>query len=90
MPVLEEEKNEEEGNYTVLLAVLTAESFSSFTTNRSLTRSFAIGVSAGWNPPNMAALLPPKGVREKLEHGGGECPVTVGELHLPVRQEHSF
>ena len=31
----------------------------------------------------MAALLSPTGVRVKLEHSGGGCPVTVGELHAP-------
>ena len=31
-------------------------------------------------PPNMAALLSPTGVSVNLEHGGGGCPVTVGEL----------
>ena len=32
-------------------------------------------------PPNIAALLPPTVVSVKLEHGGGACPVTTGELH---------
>ena len=32
-------------------------------------------------PPNIAALFSPTVVSEKLEHGGGACPVTTGELH---------
>ena len=35
-------------------------------------------------PLNSAALLSPTGVRVKILHGGGGCPVTVGELHSPV------
>ena len=35
-------------------------------------------------PPNSAALLSPTGVRVKSSHGGGGCPVTLGELHSPV------
>ena len=35
-------------------------------------------------PPNSAALLSPTGVSEKLEHGGGGCPVMFGELHSPA------
>ena len=34
-------------------------------------------------PPNSAALLSPTEVSEKLQHGGGGCPVMFGELHFP-------
>ena len=36
------------------------------------------------SPPNIAALLSPTGVRVKLLHGGGGCPVTLGELHFSM------
>ena len=35
-------------------------------------------------PPNSAALLSPTGVRVNRLHGGGGCPVTLGELHSPA------
>ena len=35
-------------------------------------------------PPKSAALLSPTGVRVKELHGGGGCPVTLGELHSPA------
>ena len=44
-------------------------------------------------PPNIAALFSPTVVSVKLEHGGGACPVTTGELHpsggndIKLRQE---
>ena len=57
--------------------ILTTEFLCSSTTNKSLKHT---NLSP---PPNITAFLPPSDVRVKLEHEGGGCPVTVGELHLP-------
>ena len=35
-------------------------------------------------PPNSAAFFLSTGVRVKSLHGGGGCPVTLGELHSPA------
>ena len=34
-------------------------------------------------PPYMTALLSPTGESVKWEHGGGGCPVMLGELQFP-------
>ena len=41
-------------------------------------------------PPYIAALFSPTIVSVNLEHGGGACPMTPSELHLPGGDEIIF
>ena len=46
----------------------------------------ALVLPSGVYPPNITNVSSVNGVSENLSQGGGQSPLTIGEIHLPEKR----